>query len=55
MTAIHAYLAREGYRQIETLDDSRQAMDAILRMDPDLLILDLMMPHVSGLQSPTML
>ena len=49
LKVIHAYLAREGYQQIETLDDSRQAMNAIFRVDPDLLILDLMMPHVSGL------
>ena len=49
LKVIHAYLARDGYRQIETLDDSRKAMDVIFRMDPDLLILDLMMPHVSGL------
>lgn len=49
LKVIRAYLAREGYQRIETLGDSRQAVAALFREDPDLLILDLMMPHVSGL------
>ena len=50
LKVIQAYLFRAGYSQVQILDDSRQAVAAILRDDPDLLILDLMMPHVSGLE-----
>jgi len=49
LKVIRAYLAREGYKQIEILEDSREALATLLRENPDLLILDLMMPHVSGL------
>ena len=50
LKVIRAHLAREGYERIKTLDDSREAVAALLREDPDLLLLDLMMPHVSGLK-----
>ncbi len=49
LKVIGAYLAKEGYQEIETVQDSREALAALFRSDPHLLILDLMMPHVSGL------
>ena len=49
LKVLRAYLKQEGYEQIETIEDSREAVAAILRYDPDLLLLDLMMPHVSGI------
>jgi len=49
LQVISAYLAKEGYTQVETVQDSRDALKTILRFDPDLLLLDLMMPHVSGI------
>lgn len=49
LKVIRAHLARKGYQRIETLEDSREAVAALFREDPDVLILDLMMPHVSGL------
>jgi len=49
LKVISAYLAREGYQQIDTVQDSREALATLLRKGPDLLLLDLMMPHVSGL------
>lgn len=43
------YLQRDGYDNFITLTDSREAMDVILREDPDLVLLDILMPEVSGL------
>lgn len=49
LKVISAYLNREGYRRVHTIGDSREAIAALTRFDADLLLLDLMMPHVSGL------
>lgn len=38
-----------GYSEFVTLTDSREAMDTLRQEQPDLLLLDLMMPHLSGL------
>ena len=43
------YLQRDGYDNFITLTDSREAMDVITREDPDLVLLDILMPEVSGL------
>lgn len=43
-------LELEGYQQIHHSSDSRKAMDLIHSLEPDLLILDLMMPHISGFE-----
>jgi len=44
---LDAYLADEGY-QIEMVYDGQQALDAVARFQPDLILLDIMMPKVSG-------
>ncbi|WP_077404455.1 response regulator transcription factor [Microbulbifer agarilyticus] len=41
------YLEAEGY-QVSTIQDGDQAIDAIRRRNPDLIILDLMLPGLSG-------
>src|ERR1700704_2381170 len=37
-----------GYRNYESLTDSRQIIDRFRVFQPDLILLDLMMPHVDG-------
>ena len=44
---LDAYLAAEGY-QIEMVYDGQQALDSVARFQPDLILLDIMMPKVSG-------
>lgn len=43
------YLALEGYEDFVTTTDSREALALIEQNRPDLVLLDIMMPHVSGL------
>lgn len=40
----------EGYKDVRSIRDSRGAMAQIIEFHPDLLILDLMMPHIDGFQ-----
>lgn len=44
---LDAYLAEEGY-QIEMVFDGQQTLDSVARKQPDLILLDIMMPKVSG-------
>ena len=41
-------LEREGFRQVVGVSDARRALEVILAEDADLVLLDLMMPHVDG-------
>ena len=41
-------LRSAGYRNLSTTTDSRKVVDIYQREDPDLVILDLMMPHLDG-------
>ena len=41
-------LADGGYTRVKAVTDSRLAMDACVAFEPDLVLLDLMMPHVDG-------
>jgi putative two-component system response regulator len=43
------YLVLEGYQNFILTTDSREVMSLIDREEPDLVLLDVMMPHVSGL------
>ncbi len=42
-------LSDTGYKQIRSVTDSRLALAACHTFAPDLVLLDLMMPHVDGL------
>lgn len=44
---LDAYLSEEGY-QIDVVYDGQQALDFVARNQPDLILLDIMMPKVSG-------
>lgn len=43
------YLEREGYR-VRQAHDGKAALDALLERKPALVVLDLMLPHVDGLE-----
>lgn len=43
------YLKREGF-SVESAADGREALDAATRLRPNLIILDLMLPHVDGIE-----
>lgn len=49
VSTVRAYLEREGYETIEA-NDGQKALDAFQREKPDLIILDLMLPEVDGLE-----
>ena len=43
-------LQREGYTDLHCLTDSRDALASYMELQPDLVLLDLMMPEVDGFQ-----
>lgn len=43
-------LQREGYTDVHFLTDSRKALQSYIDLQPDLVLLDLMMPEVDGFQ-----
>jgi putative two-component system response regulator len=45
---LEAMLLEGGYTRVKTITDSRLAIEACLGFDPDIILLDLMMPHVDG-------
>ena len=45
---LEAILADAGYTRVKGVTDSRLAMQTCVSFDPDLVLLDLTMPHVSG-------
>src|SRR5947209_12051152 len=42
-------LSKEGY-EVETTDNPRGAMQMIQKLEPDLLIVDVMMPYLNGFE-----
>lgn len=48
LALVAAVLAREGYVHVETLADPRRAAERHLAFQPDLVLLDLMMPSIDG-------
>lgn len=47
---LRSVLEREGYRDVHTLTDPTMAAKAYAELSPDIVLLDLMMPHVDGFQ-----
>src|SRR5881296_3112998 len=43
-------LADVGYRQVRSTTDSRQVLALYAEFQPDLILLDLMMPHLDGIE-----
>jgi PleD family two-component response regulator len=43
-------LEREGYTDIHCLTQSSQALQSFIDLEPDLVLLDLMMPEIDGFQ-----
>ena len=48
MEVVQTFLEDAGYRKFHLLDDSTQAMRQLREQQPDVLLLDVMMPEVSG-------
>jgi len=46
---LQKYIEREGYK-VTMFSDGRNVYDEMLRLKPDLLIIDIMMPHIDGLE-----
>jgi putative two-component system response regulator len=47
---LRSILRRAGYHNLTVLQDSREALETFRRLEPDLLLLDMNMPHLSGFQ-----
>ena len=43
-------LQREGYTDVHCLTQSRKALETYIDLEPDLVLLDLMMPEIDGFQ-----
>jgi putative two-component system response regulator len=50
VTMLRRILSRAGFTHVETTTDSRDVSRLFLEHQPDLILLDLHMPHVSGLE-----
>ncbi|MCB1763784.1 MAG: EAL domain-containing protein [Gammaproteobacteria bacterium] len=50
MEVVQTFLEDTGYEHFLLIEDSRLALDKILEHRPDILLLDLVMPHVSGFE-----
>lgn len=48
LALVEAVLRREGYRHFEALSEPRLAAERHLAFQPDLVLLDLMMPSIDG-------
>ncbi len=49
VSLVEAYLTQEGYRVL-TANDGRQALEVTREEQPDLIVLDVMMPEMDGLE-----
>jgi len=48
MEVLQVHLETEGYNRFVSVSDSRRAIEAIRSESPDVLLLDLVMPEVTG-------
>ncbi len=48
VTLLEQLLQRHGYTRVMGLTDSRQALETCTTFDPDLILLDLLMPEMDG-------
>jgi CheY-like chemotaxis protein len=48
--ALSSILNLDGYEQVHVVTDAREAVRIIRQVDPELVVLDIRMPHVSGAQ-----
>ena len=46
---VRRFLVSDGYQNFTTVTDPRQALDEIERVKPDVVLLDIMMPNITGL------
>ena len=46
---VRRFLSSDGYENFVTITDPRQALEAIDRENPHVVLLDIMMPHITGL------
>lgn len=46
---VRRFLSSDGYENFVTVTDPREALEAIDREKPDVVLLDIMMPHITGL------
>jgi len=49
LNTVRAYLEDEGYR-VQTANDGRMALHAFRSFQPDLVVLDIMLPEIDGLE-----
>ena len=49
LRVLSAVLDLKGYRNVRCLEDSRHAVEVFQEFQPDLILLDLHMPHVDGI------
>ena len=47
---VRGYLELDGYQDIEATSNAREAMSLVFELRPDLVLLDINMPEISGLQ-----
>src|SRR6266496_2536034 len=45
---LQSFLNRTGFVKHSSVTDSRETLEQVVRFQPDLILLDLNMPHVSG-------
>ena len=50
LLVVESFLRAEGYENLVVLDDSRQVLDLLAEIRPDVVLLDRMMPHMGGFE-----
>ena len=50
IAVVQSYLELDGYQNIKSTDDSSQALSLLYEFRPDLVLLDIHMPNVDGMQ-----